>query len=95
MIFHINMDINFTRKACFVVSGHTTDLPASITYSIVVSRDSALIAFMLGELNDLDVFDADIGNAYLNAPRCEKIWTESGPEFCSQQGCVMLIVREL
>ena len=50
---------------------------------------------MLGELNDLDVFDADIGNAYLNAPCREKIWTESGPEFCSQQRCVMLIVRSL
>ena len=89
------MDGNFTTKARFFADGHTTDPSESIIYSIVVSRDSLQIAFMLTLLNDLDVFAADIGNAYLNAPRCEKIWTESGPEFCSQQGCVMLIVREL
>ena len=68
MIFDIKMDVNFTRKARFVAGGHTTDPPASITYSSVVSRDSVRIAFMLAALNDLDVFAADIGNAYLNAP---------------------------
>ena len=37
------------------------------------------IEFTLAALNDLDVFATDIGNAYLNAPRREKIWTKSGP----------------
>ena len=32
MIFNIKIDGNFTRKACFVASGHTTNLPVSITY---------------------------------------------------------------
>ena len=50
---------------------------------------------MIAALNDLDMFAANIGNLYLNAPCCEKIWTKYGPEFSSQQGCVMLIVREL
>ena len=50
---------------------------------------------MLAELNDIDVLAADIGTAYLNAPCREKIWTKSGPEFGTQQGCVMLIVRAL
>ena len=50
---------------------------------------------MLAALNDIDVFAVDIGNAYLNAPFCEKIWTKSGPEFGSQQGCIILIVRSL
>ena len=35
---------------------------------------------------------ANIGNTYLNAPRCEKIWSKDGPDFVSQQGCAMLIV---
>ena len=60
MIFDIKMDGNFTRKARFVAGGHTTDPPASITYSSVVYRDSVRIAFMLAALNDLDVFAADI-----------------------------------
>ena len=50
---------------------------------------------MLEALNDLDVFPASIGNAYLNSPCREKIWTKAGPEFGSQQGCVMLIARAL
>ena len=50
---------------------------------------------MLEVLNDIYVFDANISNAYLNAPRREKIWTKYGPEFGSQQGWVMLIVRAL
>ena len=35
------------------------------------------IAFMIVSLNDLDVFVENIGNAYLNAPCHEKIWTQS------------------
>ena len=95
MIFNINMDGNFTRKSRFVSGGHTTDPLASITYSSAVSRDSVHIAFMLAELNDISVFAANTGHAYLNEPCCEKIWKKSGPEFCSQQVCVMLIVRAL
>ena len=86
---------NFTRKALFVAGGDTTDLPASLNYSSVFYRDSVRVAFMLAALNDIDVFSANIDNVYLNTPCHEKIWTKSGPEYCSQQGYVMLIVREL
>ena len=95
MIFDIKMDGKFTRKARFVAGGHTTDPPSSITYSSVVSRDSVRIAFMLAALNDLDLSACDIGNAYLNAPCREKIWTEAGPEFEEDEGSVMLVVRAL
>ena len=50
---------------------------------------------MLAMLNDIGVFAANVGNAYLNTPCRDKIWTKSGPEFGSQQGCAMLIVRAL
>ena len=95
MIFVINMDGNFTREARFVASGHTTNPPASLTYSSVVFRDIVHIAFIIAALNDIDFFAARITNAYLNDPCCEKIWTKDGPEFGSQQGCVMLVVRSL
>ena len=58
MVFDINMDGKFIRKARFFNGGHTTDPPASITYSNIFSGDSVQIAFMLAELNDLDEFDA-------------------------------------
>ena len=38
IVFDIKMD--FTWKACFVASRHTTEAPASMTYSSVVSHDS-------------------------------------------------------
>jgi len=95
MIFDIKMDGEFTRKARLVAGGHTTETPASSTYSSVVSRESVRVAFLLASLNDLDVFAADVGNAYLNAPCREKIWTKAGKEFSSDKGCVMIIIRAL
>ena len=95
MIFDIKMDGKFTRKARLVADGHTTDAPASITYSSVVSRDSVRIAFMIASLNDLDISACDIGNAYLNAECREKLWTLAGSEFGSDKGSVMIISRAL
>jgi len=40
MIFNIKMDGNITRKARLVADSHTTETPASSTYSSVVSRES-------------------------------------------------------
>ena len=95
MVFDIKMDGDFTRKARLVAGGHMTDTPSSITYSSVVSRESVRIAFLIAALNDLDIFAADIGNAYLNAPCREKIWTLAGPEFGSDQGSVTIVKRAL
>ena len=75
MVFDINMYGKFTRKARLVANGHTTEIPSSITYSSFVSRESVRIVFLLASLNDLDIFEFDIGNAYLNAKYREKVWT--------------------
>jgi len=95
MVFDVKMHGDLTQKARFVAGGHTTDSPTSSTYSSVVSRESVWIAFLIAALNDLQVFAADIGNAYLNAPCREKIWTCAGKEFGSDEGSVMIIVRAL
>jgi hypothetical protein len=93
MVFDVKMDL--TRKARFVAGGHMTEIPASLTYSSVVSRDSVRIAFLIAALNDLDILSCDISNAYLNAPCREKIWFVAGPEFGSKQGQVVKVVRAL
>jgi len=94
MVFDIKMD--FTRKARFVAGGHMTDPPSTLTYSSVVSRDSVRIAFVLAALNDLNLLAADIGNAYLNAPAREKVYTTAGAEFGAEfEGRPVLIVRAL
>jgi hypothetical protein len=93
MISDIKMDL--TCKARFMAGGHTTETPTSITYSCVISRDSVRIPFLIATLNDVDIMACDISNAYLNAPRREKIWFVAGPEFGSGQGQVVKIVRSM
>ena len=47
----------------------------------MVSRDSIRIAFTYAALNGLDVFAANIRNAYLQAPISQKDYILCGPEF--------------
>ena len=95
MIFDVKMGENFCRKARMVAGGHKTTTPSTITYSSVVSRDSVRICLTLAALNDLDVLSCDIQNAFLTAPCREKIYTTAGPEFGSEAGQTMLVVRAL
>jgi hypothetical protein len=94
MIFDVKMS-DLSRKCRFVAGGHTTEAPASLTYSSVVSRDSVRIAFLIAALNNLDVQACNITNAYLNAPCREKIWFEGGAECGEDRGKVMIIKRAL
>ena len=95
MIFDVKIGENFHRKAQFVAGRHTTETPASLTYSSVVSHDTICIALTIAALNNLQVMSCDIQNAYLTAARCEKIWTYAGPEFGSEKGSIMLICKAL
>ena len=94
MIFDVKMD--FTRKARLVARGDLTDTPSTLTYSSVVSRESVRIAFLIAALNDLDLVMFDVGNAYLNAPTTEKLYTIAGKEFGpDEEGKIMVIKRAL
>ena len=95
MIFYIKTGENFRRKARMVADGHRTETPAALTYSFVVSRDSVRITLAIAALNDLSVLACDIQNAYLTAKCREKVWTRAGPEFGSDAGKIMLVVRAL
>ena len=86
---------NFRQIARMVAGGNVTDVPSSITYSYVASIDSVQILFMISALNDLKVLGCDIQTAYLTAPTREKIWTIAGPEFGSEKGYMMMVVRAL
>jgi Reverse transcriptase (RNA-dependent DNA polymerase) len=95
LIFDIKMGENFRRKARFVAGGHTTDVPSTLTYASVVSRDSVRIALTIAALNDLKIMACDIQNAYLTADCREKIWTRAGPEFGSESGTIFLVRKAL
>ena len=95
LIFDVKMGENFRRKARFVAGGHTTEVPSTLTYASVVSRDSVRIALTIAALNDLKIMACDIQNAYLTADCREKIWTRAGPEFGSEAGTIFLVKKAL
>jgi Reverse transcriptase (RNA-dependent DNA polymerase) len=94
MVFDVKME-GLARKARYVAGGHTTEIPKSLTYASVVTRESVRIGFLIAALNDLNVMAADIGNAYLNADCREKIYFIVGPEFGSKQGRILIIKKAL
>ena len=49
----------------------------------------------MAALNDVPLLAADIGNAYLNATRREKIYTVARAEFGDLQGKVLIIEKDL
>ena len=50
-------------------------------YSGVVSIRNLRLAMFLAELNNLELWGADVGNAYLQALTREKLYIVGGPEF--------------
>ncbi len=58
--------------------GHMTDMPATITYASVVSRETVHITLTMAALNALKVMTAYIINAYITVPNKEKKWTLLG-----------------
>jgi hypothetical protein len=94
LVWDVKMD--FTRKARWVLDGHKTPDPIGSTYAGVVSRDSIRIAFTYAALNGLEIFAADIRNAYLQAPSSQKDFIICGNEFGIENvGKVALIHRAL
>ena len=69
------------EKAWWVLDGHKTPDPIGSTYAGMVSRESVCIAFTYAALNGLDVFTADIQNAYLQVPLSQKHYIICNPEF--------------
>lgn len=83
------------HKARLVAGGHLTETPIDSVYSSVVSlRGIRMLAF-IGELNDLEVWGTDIGNAYLESFTKEKVYIIAGPEFGEREGHTLIIVKAL
>ena len=73
---YINFDIKFevTRKARLVASEQChTYVQDHLPYSLMNSRESNTIGFLLAALNGLNIISCDIGNAVLNTLNREKI----------------------
>ena len=82
-------------KSRIVAGGHLTDTPVESVYSGVVSLRGVRFCIFLAELNELQVWQTDVGNAYLEAFTKEKVYVIAGPEFAEIQGHVLIISRAL
>ena len=47
----------------------------------------------LSQLNDLEIWGADVGNAYLEAYTDEKLCIIDGPEFKELQGHLLIMIK--
>jgi len=94
---HLVFDIKHDgrHKSRLVADGHLTKIPMESVYSGVVSLCGLWLLVFLAELNDLDIWATNIGNAYLEAETQEKVYIIAGPEFGMLQGHMLIIVKAL
>ena len=92
-IYAVKHDGRF--KARLVADGHLTKEPVESIYSGVVSLRSLRMVVFLSQLNDLEIWGADVGNAYLEAYTDEKLCIIAGPEFKELQGHLLIMIKAL
>ena len=83
------------HKARLVADGHLTDIPLNSVYAGVVSIRGMRLCLFLGELNGMEAYATDIGNAYLEAKTREKVCIRAGPEFGELEGHLLIIYKAL
>ena len=82
-------------KARLVADGHLNKEPFESIYSGVVSLRSLRIVVFLSQFNDLEIWGADVGNAYLEAYTDEKLCIIAGPELKELQGHLLIMIKAL
>ena len=84
LVFAVKFDGR--HKARLVADGHLTPEPIENIYSGVVSLRNIRLVIFLDKLNNLDLWGANIGNAYQEAFTDEKLYIVAGPEFQELEG---------
>ena len=94
---HIVYNVKHYRwhKARLVANGNLTDVPIDSVYSGVVSLRGFYMCLFIAELNGLQSYATDIGNAYLEGFTNERLYVKAGKEFGDQEGHLLIVSRSL
>jgi Reverse transcriptase (RNA-dependent DNA polymerase) len=93
MIYDVKHDER--HKALLVAGGHMKEVNTESVYSGVVSLRGIRLVIFLAELNHLELWGSDVGNAYLEALTKEKVYIIGAPEFGDLAGHTLLIFKAL
>ena len=93
LVFAVKFDGR--HKARLVADGHLTPERIENIFSGVVSLRNLRLVIFPGILNNLDLWGADIGNAYLEAFTDESLYIVAGPEFQQLEGYILMLLKAL
>jgi hypothetical protein len=93
LVFVVKHDGRQKSRLC--ANGNLTEVPLNIVYSGVVSLKSLRTVIFLAELNGLETWATNIGNAYLETETLEKVFTIAGPEFGELEGHTLITFKAL